>query len=31
MQKGLIKPVGYVYDHDVKSMRPDPSRFDTDD
>lgn len=31
MEKGLLKTPGFVYDTDVKSMRPSPSKFETDD
>lgn len=31
LQKGITKPSGFVYDRDAKSMRPDPTRFETDD
>lgn len=31
LHKGITKPKGFIYDNDVSSMRPDPSRFDTDD
>lgn len=31
LQKGLTKPTGFVYDTDTRSVRPDPSKFETDD
>ena len=31
LHKGITKPKGFVYDDDPSSMRPNPSRFDTDD
>ena len=31
LQKGISKIPGFIYDSDVKSMRPNPSQFDTDD
>ena len=31
MKKGLMNPQGYVYDSDTTSMRPDPSKFMSDD
>ena len=31
LHKGISKPKGFVYDNDVSSVRPDPSRFDTED